>query len=257
MANGKKNYFRHSFFARNDVKLLKLRDEIGVGFYFYYFALLELCGEQSADELRDKYEFHNSTIKSLWGVNLKKSERISCVMDAVGLLEFEKREKTFMFRVSNLSKYLGKYTNKTTPNIVIKEKKRKEKERKEKETKKTPSYENEDLIIEYYNSLSKEVSNNSRGAKFTKNNRANISARIKDGFSVEDCKQAIFSVSRDPWFVDNGHFNLTTIFRPANFEKYLTKPVKETIEDVDRQFLELFKKSDDEDLARKNKAATP
>jgi len=132
MANGKKNYFRHSFFARNDIKLLQLRDSIGVGYYFYFFTLLEICGEESADNLQDEYEFHDSTIRSLWRINLKKSERIANEMHTVGLLEFEKREKSFWFKIPNFMKYLGKYTNKKEskgPN------KSKEKERKEKKSK--------------------------------------------------------------------------------------------------------------------------
>lgn len=134
MASGKKNYFRHSFFARNDIKLKLLRDEIGIGFYFYYFSLLELCGEESSDELKDEYVFHESTIRSLWSVNLKKSERIACVMHSVRLLEFKKRQKTFSFRIPNLSKYMGRYTSKFPSNTSNKrkEKERKGKKRKEK-----------------------------------------------------------------------------------------------------------------------------
>lgn len=130
MANGKKNYFRHSFFARNDIKLLQLRDAVGVGFYFYYFSLLELCGEESCDELKEIYVFHPSTIRSLWGVNLKKSERIAYQMNAVGLLEFKKVEKNFQFRIPKFAKYLGKYETKLQSNTSNK---RKEKEIKEKE----------------------------------------------------------------------------------------------------------------------------
>ena len=137
MASGKKNYFRHSFFARNDIKLRLLRDSVGVGFYFYYFSLLELCGEYSCEESSNHFEFHNSVIRSLWGVNLKKSERVASVMHSVGLLFFEKRENTFYFEVPNLVKYLGKYETKLDPNTPNKRKenKRKEKEIKEKETK--------------------------------------------------------------------------------------------------------------------------
>ena len=133
MSNGKKNYFRHSFFARNDIKLLMLRDAVGVGFYYYYFSLIELCGEQSADELKEEYEFHNSTIRSLWRINLKKSEHIASHMNAVGLLEFKKLEKSFWFRVPNLSKYLGKYSTKYESNIVSKGKEIKEKKKKVKD----------------------------------------------------------------------------------------------------------------------------
>lgn len=150
MANGKKNYFRHSFFARNDIKLLQLRDRIGVGFYFYFFTLLELCGEQSADELQPFYEFHDSTIRNLWCVNLKKSERIANEMHAVCLLKFEKREKSFRFEIPNLAKYLGKYTTKNESKPVSKGKERKEKESKGKERKEKF---NAHDVIKIYNEL--------------------------------------------------------------------------------------------------------
>jgi len=132
VASGKKNYFRHSFFTHNDIKMLMLKDSIGIGFYFYYFSLLELCGEESSDHLLSSYVFHDATIRSLWSVNLKKSEHIATQMNAVGLLEFKKGNKNFQFTIPNFSKYLGKYTNKTEPNGPNK---RKEKERKEKERK--------------------------------------------------------------------------------------------------------------------------
>lgn len=121
MNKGQTNYFRHSFFARNDIKLLRLKDEVGIGFYFFYFSLLELCGENYSDQTGDEFVFHDSTIRSLWRVNLKKSERIAIKMSAIGLLEFEKRSKTFWFRVPNLPKYLGKYTKKDAKNSPNKE----------------------------------------------------------------------------------------------------------------------------------------
>jgi len=130
MASGKKNYFRHSFFARNDIKMRLLRDQVGIGFYFYFFSLLEQCGESCCDEFNETFVFHNSIIRSLWGVNLKKSERVANEMHAVGLLFFEKVENTFEFTIPNFAKYLGKYTNKKEPNRPNK-KKRKEIKRKE------------------------------------------------------------------------------------------------------------------------------
>ena len=122
MASGKKNYFRHSFFARNDIKLRLLRDRIGVGFYFYFFTLLEQCGESSSEQLQENYTFHDSIIRNLWCVNLKKSERVANEMYAVGLLFFEKRQNTFYFEIPNLAKYLGRYETKNTPKFLSKEK---------------------------------------------------------------------------------------------------------------------------------------
>jgi len=136
MASGKKNYFRHSFFARNDIKLKMLRDEIGVGAYFYFFTLLEQCGEASSDELKANYEFHDSTIRSLWNESLPKSMKICEKLMEVGLCSYKKYEKSFYFELPNLSKYLGHYQSKFPPNILEhSSKERKGKERKVKEKK--------------------------------------------------------------------------------------------------------------------------
>ena len=134
MASGKKNYYRHSFFARNDIKMKLLREQLGVGFYFYYFSLLEQCGEDSADDLKEFYSLHSSTIRSLWGVNLKKCEHVASVMHAVGLLEFKKVESTFYFTIPNFAKYLGKYETKFPSKFAIKEKESKVNESKAKES---------------------------------------------------------------------------------------------------------------------------
>lgn len=156
MASGKKNYFRHSFFARNDIKLLELRELVGVGFYFYYFSLLEQCGEQSESELKEKYVFHNSTIRKLWSVNLEKCRTISTHLNAVGLLEFKKLENSFEFTIPNLAKYLGRYESKFPSNSSnkIKENKIKENKIKQKEkevvvVKPTPKLDFESIYAVY------------------------------------------------------------------------------------------------------------
>lgn len=138
MSSGKKTYFRHSFGARNNTKLLLLRDEVGVGFYFFYFSLLEICGEVASVGFDPRFEFHDSTIRKLWGVNLKKCRTISEKMDAVGLLEFKKGEKTFQFTIPNYLKYLGRYTNKKDPKNSNKIKKEKLKGKKVKATNISP-----------------------------------------------------------------------------------------------------------------------
>lgn len=157
MASGKKNYFRHSFVAHKDIKLLQLRDKIGIGFYFYYFTLLEICGEESSDEPKTEFEFHDSVIRNLWCVNLKKSERIANEMHTVGLLEFKKREKSFWFSIPKILKYLGKYQTKITPNGSNKRKGKEIKENKSKgkesinTEKKLPTH--LDAVIQLWNKI--------------------------------------------------------------------------------------------------------
>lgn len=198
MANGKKNYFRHSFFARNDIKLLQLRDRIGVGFYFYFFTLLELCGEQSADELQPFYEFHDSTIRNLWCVNLKKSERIANEMHAVCLLKFEKREKSFRFEIPNLAKYLGKYTIKNESKPVSKEKESKEKKNKVKKEK-SPTIKKHDVLGEFcdYEHLFCNIS---------KSTQKKFAAKYQLEYILEQCERAEIWLEDEPGRAFNGKF---------------------------------------------------
>lgn len=132
MASGKKNYFRHSFFAHNDIKMKRFRDEVGIGFYFYYFSLLECLGTECEYESKDQFEVHFSTFRSLWGGNLKKINNILNKMNAVGLIFCENADNSFIISIPNFPKYLGKYTNKIDSNYPNK---RKEKESKVKESK--------------------------------------------------------------------------------------------------------------------------
>lgn len=231
MANGKKNYFRHSFFARNDIKLLRLRDEVGVGFYFYFFSLLELCGEESSDELKEEYEFHHSTIRNLWGVNLKKSERVASVMNAVGLLEFEKREKSFVFKLPNFSKYLGKYTIKkesNTPNKrKEKEKKRKESKVKEKQTVETKV---SPIVCDVVDYMNQKLGTQFRPqAKIT---ASQINARHSEGYTLDNFKTVI-DVKYDEWRNTDmaKHLNPKTLFREKHFDNYLNQQKPKNRED--------------------------
>jgi len=49
-----------------------------------------------------------------------------------------------------------------------------------------------------------------------------ISARLKDGGTVEQCKQIIDNQTQDEYFIKNPKFlNPTTLFRKSNWDKYL------------------------------------
>ncbi len=241
MASGKKNYFRHSFSAHNDIKLLELRDEIGVGFYFYYFSLLELCGEASSENLKDFYEFHHSTIRKLWGVSLSKSEKIASKMHCVGLLEFQKMEKSFIFTIPNFAKFMGKYTNKITSNVPNKrkEKKRKEKESKEKESKENPA------ALDALNYLN---SNANRQFKITQGNIKHINARLDEGHKLEDLK-AVVDLKCHQWLDDakmKTYLRPQTLFNSEKFDGYLQEAQEQLEilkqEKEEQQEYELFRK---------------
>jgi len=125
MANGKKNYFRHSFFAGSDDKIVDLISKHGKQAYFHFFRLLELCGQQSGESVPEKFVFHRRT---LCGELLVTNSRLGhhlLAMQSSLLLHYVLTDSKVEILVPNLSKYLGKYTNKipSNPPNKIKEKK--------------------------------------------------------------------------------------------------------------------------------------
>jgi len=126
MASGKKNYFRHSFFAVDDEKIQKIIDEMGFEGYGYYFSLIELCGRQCSDGPKNPIIFHIQTIRKVWRKNQESAKKVLRKLSESGLFLVTFSEHSVILDIPNLRKYLGKYDSKT-PN-EIKENKRKEKE---------------------------------------------------------------------------------------------------------------------------------
>lgn len=60
--------------------------------------------------------------------------------------------------------------------------------------------------------------------RFGANNTKNIVARLKEGFTEEDCIKVLEIKIQDPYFIKNPqHYNPETLFRPSKFEKYLNE----------------------------------
>lgn len=139
MAKGNHAYFRHSFFARNDPKIIKLITEHGKQAYFHFFALLEMCGEQwlqSENDKLDTFIFHARQVCSELLVTRSKLTHHLLAMQSSLLLQYSVNGTKVEVHVPNFLKFLGKY-KKESPQIGPKE--RKEKERKEKESKEKKS----------------------------------------------------------------------------------------------------------------------
>ncbi len=132
MASGKKNYFRHFFNARNDEKILFLMDEFGKEGYFYYFALVELCAEQSASEFREEFIFHPSRLRQELRMTTRRLNQCLTMMQSLSLLDYTMVGKCYKINLPKLSKYMGRYQSKFPSNSPNK---RKEKEIKEKKIK--------------------------------------------------------------------------------------------------------------------------
>lgn len=135
MASGKKNYFRHSFFARNDDFIILLIDEMGYQGYFLWFALLEICGEIAADNYPESFKIHNSRLLRSLRCRQEKLDSFLTLARQESRLSWTRVENNHFIQIHNFPKYLGKYENLKDPNSPNKrkEKERKEKERKEKE----------------------------------------------------------------------------------------------------------------------------
>ncbi len=131
MASGKKNYFRHSFNASKDPKVVGLIDDHGKEAYFHYFRLLELCANEASEGFPEdsKFTFRRSTLcRELFVTNSRLTHHLLAIQSSL-LGEVVVSEKEVQILLPNLAKYMGKYETKLSSNVSNK---RKEKERKEK-----------------------------------------------------------------------------------------------------------------------------
>lgn len=136
MASGKKNYFRHSFFARNDDFVILLIDTMGYQGYFLWFALLEVCGEIAADNYPETFKIANSRLLRSLRCRQQKLDWFLTLARQESKLYWERIENNHFIQIHNFPKYLGKYENLNESNAPNK---RKEKERKENKIKEKES----------------------------------------------------------------------------------------------------------------------
>ena len=135
MASGKKNYFRHSFFARNDDFVILLIDTMGYQGYFLWFGLLEICGEIAADNYPETFKIANSRLLRSLRCRQQKLDWFLTLARQESKLYWERIENNHFIQIHNFPKYLGKYENLNESNAPNKRKEKeiKEKKRKEKE----------------------------------------------------------------------------------------------------------------------------
>lgn len=78
-----------------------------------------------------------------------------------------------------------------------------------------------DRVIKHLNTIS------GKQYRASKASRENIIARLRDGFTTQDCITVIDNKSQDPWFIDNPQFmRPQTLFAPTKFESYLNDSPK-------------------------------
>ena len=192
MASGRKNYFRHSFFARNDEFVCELIDEFGLQGYFYYFALIEMCGEQSAENIPESYKYHKRTLVHSLRLNTRKLNLFLGYLQDKFKITYTYSENVYEIIFPNIAKYLGKYSTKIEPNGSNK---RKEKEKKVKQTKKSNGVGDFDFEALYKNYPRKE--GKSAGLRKCK-------SKIKTQSDYENLSQAIDNYSETCRVNDTG-----------------------------------------------------
>ena len=132
VASGKKNYFRHSMNAFEDDKIQCAIDKLGYAGYAYYFILLELLARQCETECKNPIRIHQQSLRNVWRKHTKSCVKVIEKLQESGLFVATFKESYIEFDIPNLSKYLGRYEPKKSPNGS---KERKGKKRKEKESK--------------------------------------------------------------------------------------------------------------------------
>lgn len=128
MASGKKNYFRHSFNARNDEFIVGLMNEFKEKGYFMWFALCEMSGEMLADGHKWPLKYNQSRLYKELRCNHSKLHMFFTYCEHRCKISVTYVSPTFSLEIPSLLKYVGKYSE-ISPNKI------KEKEIKEKETK--------------------------------------------------------------------------------------------------------------------------
>lgn len=107
------NYFRHSFTAHNDPKMVLAMEEIGKECYFYYFSLLEICGQKWADNrtenLEMTFEIPIRELRFIWKTNERVIRNILETFQKHSLLFLETYGIVCMVKIPKLAKYLGSY----------------------------------------------------------------------------------------------------------------------------------------------------
>lgn len=153
MASGKKNYFRHSFLARNDDFIEGMIDKFGLAGYYYWFALVEICAEQCADEMQKYCKFHESRLFRELKCNSRRLQPVLDYMQTSRKLVYNKTEKYYEIEILNLPKYMGKYQIKKEPKPSNKSKEKESKRNKNINTKITP----DDVVQIYNNALGEKL----------------------------------------------------------------------------------------------------
>ena len=215
-------------FARNDDFIEGLIDKFGLAGYYYWFALIEICAEQSSDEMREYCKFHESRLYRELKCNSRRLRPVLDYMQTSRKLVYNHTDKYYEIAIVKLPDFMGKYSDKKEPNTS---KKRKEKKRKENTVESVTLKENKIPYTEIIDYLNQKTEKNFKAS--SAKTISLIEARIKDGFSLEDFKTVINNKVFE-WLGDdrnNKYLRPETLFG-NKFDGYLNEKKKLSEEEL-------------------------
>ena len=225
-------YFSHDYATTNDPKIQALLAKFGARGYGIYWRLVEILHEQSEHKIELKPYFY----EALSGTFREDSKVINEIITyCVEVCELFVQEEGFIYSkrvLNNIAKrdkikearsQAGKKSgqvraNKSEQSLTSVEQNltnsNKVKESKVKEIKEIINY---DELLNYFNKCFTKS-----GRVFNDQNKNKFRLRIKDGYTLEQIKKAMFVASRDQFHVDNNfkYCTLEYFTRPATIDKY-------------------------------------
>jgi len=141
--------------AFEDDKIQRAVDLLGYEGYAYYFILLEVLARQCADEFKNPITIHQQTLRTVWRKQSKSCKKVIEKLQESGLFVATFNGNFIEFDLPNLSKYLGKYTTKNSPNSPNKKKVKESKIKENKIIKKEPKNERfcEEKFCEFWKAV--------------------------------------------------------------------------------------------------------
>lgn len=235
MASGRKNYFRHSFNAFEDEKIQNAIDKLGFEGYAYYFILIELLAKKCDEKIINPIPIHIQSLRNVWRKQSKSTKKVIEKLQESGLFVATFNGNFVEFDIPNLSKYLGKYQTKNSPNTPNKRKENKIKENKIKKEEKQSFSDLALEILEHLNAKRKELLPNAKG--FSKSHLKEIQARINDGATREDLIFVIENKALDPFFIDSQYkyYRPQTLFNKTKYNNYISEQPLKSFEQADKE----------------------
>jgi hypothetical protein len=126
MASGKKNYFRHSFNARNDEFVIGLINEFKEKGYYMWFALTEVCAEMVNDGHSQPLKINQSRLYRELRCNQRTLNLFLTYCEGRSKVHSRYIEPTYDLEIPSLLKYVGKYLENAPNKTKLKEIKEKE-----------------------------------------------------------------------------------------------------------------------------------